>query len=281
MFNEVIVGVGDYEAGRDTVALARELAASGRPLTLAHVEVVGPKRVPRSEAAWPEADCRRARKWLALLGDELRVDAEPVCVKSHSVAKGLRTLAAAKDADLVVIGASRRDDYERLLIGDDTREVLENPACAVAVAPVGYASRPSRLKKIGIGYDGSPASERALAVGRRLVRDLGVSLSAFEAVPVPPQGYDPWNAQRELDEDVEEARARIAQLGDVEPQAASGDATEALARYGTSVDLLVLGSHKHGLIDKLMSGSTALQHADSAPCPLLVLAGTPHAASPH
>ena len=94
MFNDVIVGVGDYEAGRDAVALARELAASGRPLTLAYVEVVGPKRVPRSEAAWPEANCRRARKWLALLGDELRVDAEPVCVESHSVAKGLRTLAA-------------------------------------------------------------------------------------------------------------------------------------------------------------------------------------------
>ena len=110
MFNDVIVGVGDYEAGRDAVALARELAASGRPLTLAYVEVVGPKRVPRSEAAWPEADCRRARKWLALLGDELRVDAEPVCVESHSVAKGLRTLAATEDADLLVNRASRRDE---------------------------------------------------------------------------------------------------------------------------------------------------------------------------
>jgi nucleotide-binding universal stress UspA family protein len=191
MFNDVIVGVGDYEAGRDAVALARALAASGRPLTLAYVEVVGPKRVPRSEAAWPEADCRRARKWLALLGDELRVDAEPVCVESHSVAKGLRTLAATEDADLLVIGASRRDEYERLLIGDDTREVLDNPGCAVAVAPVGYASRPSRLKKIGIGYDGSPASERALAVGRRLVRDLGVSLSASRQSPCLPRVTTP------------------------------------------------------------------------------------------
>jgi nucleotide-binding universal stress UspA family protein len=173
MFNDVIVGVGDYEAGRDAVALARELAAGGRPLTLAYIEVVGPKLVPRSEAAWPEADCRRARKWLALLGDELRVEAEPVCVESHSVGEGLRTLAATEAADLLVIGASRRDEYERLL--DRRRH-----ARGARQSGLRCCRRARRLcesaiafEEDRIGYDGSPASERALAVGRRLARDLG------------------------------------------------------------------------------------------------------------
>ncbi len=61
--------------------------------------------------------------------------------------------------------------------------------------------------------------------------------------------------------------------GDVEPHVVSSDdAAEALARYGASVDLLVLGSHRYRPIDHLLSGSTAQRLADDAPCPLLVLA---------
>ena len=129
-----------------------------------------------------------------------------------------------------------------------------------------------RLEEDRVGYDGSPGSERALAVGRQLAADLGGSLSAFHAVPVPLKVHDPWNSQRELDEGVEEARATIAQLGDVEAQAASGDASELLVGYGRSVDLLVVGAHRHDLVDELRSGSTAQRLAGSAPCPLLVLA---------
>jgi nucleotide-binding universal stress UspA family protein len=272
MFEDVIVGVGDYDAGRDAVALAKELAAGAQRLTLAYVEVVMVKPDPDSGPAWQDADRRRAIERLASLRDEFRVDAETVCVKAHSVAKGLRGLTGSAAADLLVIGASRRDEYERMYIGDDAREVLEKPPCAVALAPVGYASRRSRLKKIGVGYDGSPASGRALALCRQLAADLGGSLSAFQAVPEPLKVHDPWNSQRELEEGVEEARARVAQLGDVEAHAGSGDAAESLARYGRSVDLLVVGAHRHDLIDELRSGSTAQRLADDVPCPLLVLA---------
>ena len=267
MFNHAVVGVGDYEAGRDSVSLASELAAGAR-LTLAYVEVVP---APDSGAVWQEADCRRALEWLAALRDELDVEAKTICVEAHSVVQGLRALVTSEDADLLVIGASRRDDYERLYVGDDTRDVLKNPPCAVAVAPVGYAARARDLKKIGVGYDGSPASERALAVSRELVSELGGGLAAFQAVPPAIRVHDPWNPQRERDQEVERARAHVAQLGDVEPGAASGDPAEALARYGASVDLLVIGSHRHELVDDLMSGSTAQRLAGSAPCPLLVL----------
>jgi nucleotide-binding universal stress UspA family protein len=272
MFNNVIVGVGDDEAGQDAIALAKELGAGARRLALADVEVVTLKPDPDSGVVGQEADRRRALERLASLRDEFRVHADLLCVEAHSAAQGLRALVTSEDAELLVIGASRRDEYERQFVGDDTRDVLKNPPCAVGVAPVGYATRTPRLKKIGVAYDRSQASERALAVGRELVGELGGTLSAFQAVPESVQVHDPWNAERELDEDVEEARTSIAQLGDVEAHAASGDAAEALAQYGTSVDLLVVGSHKHGLIDELMSGSTAQRLADSAPCPLLVLA---------
>ena len=134
-----------------------------------------------------------------------------------------------------------------------------------------YASGPSALSRIGAAYDGSPESERALALARQLAREHSAELSAFEAVPEPLDVHDAWNPQPEIDEGVAKARERVARSGDVEAHAASGDAAEELARYGASVDLLVVGSHKYRPIDHLSPGSTVQRLADVAPCPLLVL----------
>ena len=82
-------------------------------------------------------------------------------------------------------------------------------------------------------------------------------LSAFEEVPEPVRVHDPWNVEVEIDAGVAKALPRVAELGDVEPHAASGDAVEELARYTASVDLLVLGPHQHRPKDQLMGGSTS------------------------
>ena len=103
-------------------------------------------------------------------------------------------------------------------------------------------------------------------------RERSADLSAFQAVPEPTYVHSLVDPQPEIEAGLAEARKRIAELGDVEAHAASSDdAPEALARYGSAVDLLVIGSHKYRPIDHLLSGSTAQRLADNAPCPLLVL----------
>jgi nucleotide-binding universal stress UspA family protein len=272
MFDNVIIGVDDPEGGRDALALARQLASPDGDLTLAYVQVVMPRPDEDSGAASLAADRRPALQRLVSLRDTSHLDARVLAIQARSVAAGLHELASRRDADLLVIGASRRDPYERMLVRDDTRAVLENPPCPVAVAPLGYARRASGLDRIGAGYDGSPESERALGVARELARELGGRVSAFRAVPEPVRVRDAWDPQPEIDEGVAQARRRLAELGDLEPYAASADdAAEALARYGTSVDLLVVGSHEYRPIDHLLSGSTAQRLADDAPCPLIVL----------
>jgi hypothetical protein len=49
------------------------------------------------------------------------------------VGRRLHDMASARDADLLVIGASRADEIYRELVGDDARELLNNPPCEVAV----------------------------------------------------------------------------------------------------------------------------------------------------
>jgi nucleotide-binding universal stress UspA family protein len=70
---------------------------------------------------------------------------------------------------------------------------------------------------------------------------------------------------------VDQARARITALGDVEPHAGAGDPAEELARYSDTVDLLVVGSRGEDPIGRLAHGSTARDLAETAHCPLLVL----------
>jgi nucleotide-binding universal stress UspA family protein len=50
---------------------------------------------------------------------------------------------------------------------------------------VGYAARARALDTIGVAYDGSPQSERALTVASELARERVAELSAFKAVPEP------------------------------------------------------------------------------------------------
>jgi nucleotide-binding universal stress UspA family protein len=279
MFGDVLAGIRDREAGRDAVALARELVAPRGKLTLVHVDVVTAKPAPDSAAARDASHRREALEQLTSLSRELRVDAELACPEARSVRHGLHELASGRHADLLVVSASRRDEIAREMIGDDTREILDDPPCAVAVAPLGYFGRAAQITKIGVAYDGSAESERALALARTLAAELGAELSAFEAVRAPMGVRDPANVEGEVDERVEHARKRLAALDGVEPHAAFADhAVDGLHAYGGSVDLLVIGAHDYTPVDHLLEGSTSQRLAGDASTPLLVLATAKRAA---
>jgi nucleotide-binding universal stress UspA family protein len=271
MFNKVIVGVADQQAGRDAIALARRLAAPDTKLTLAFVQPRVLGATPGSDTVAENAERRRALERLVELADEAQVDAQPVAVQARSVAAGLHELAR-RGGDLLVVGGTNSDDYERVFIRDDTREVLKDPPCPVAVAPGGCAPDVAAPERIGVAYDGSPGSERALEVARTLAHEHRCHLVAFEAVREPVRIHDAWHVDREIQATVAAARERIATLSGVEVQVSAGEAVEELVRFGASVDLLVVGAHEHKPFEGLRDGSTAQRVAADAPCPLLVLA---------
>lgn len=163
-----------------------------------------------------------AQARLESLREEPGADPLVIWNEARSVAGGLRELAAERGADLLVVGASRSDAFEGALIGDQTRAVLGQAPCAVAVVPRGHAERTHALVRIAAAYDGSAASERAVAVARELARRHQAALTAFEVVPEPLYLRDPWNPQPEIDQRVAAAREHVAALRDVEPQAGPG-----------------------------------------------------------
>jgi nucleotide-binding universal stress UspA family protein len=275
MFENVVVGVDTYETGCDAIELTRVLAPVKGKITLLYVEVVQSEPTSASPTRLDAERQRFGLERLARLRDDAQITADVERVQAPSVRHGLHDFAADRDAGLIAIGAGRHDSVTRMFLGDEARSLLEDAPCPVAVAPAGYARRSAALKKIGVGYDGSPASERAIAVARKIAADHGASMSVFEAVRAPVYARDIWDVEDEIDEHVEQARRRIAALGHVEPHAEFGeDAVAALRRYAPSVDLLVLGSHRYRRPGLLIERSKAQRLADDPPTPLLVLART-------
>lgn len=274
MFKNVLVGVDEGEGGRDVIALANALLTAGGELTLAHVfieDLIGSR-------VWsdPGVEARRehARELLERVAAEASVAPRIRWRGASSVGRGLHEIAEALEADLLVVGSSRRGLLGRVRLADDTRAALNGAPCAVAVAPAGYDSEAAALmREIGVGYNGSPESEQALEVARALAKQTGAKLSAFQAVSIPTYVFRGRTAVdgTVIKEVIDEARSRIAALDGVEAHSAYGDPVEELTLYSASLDLLVLGSRGYGPLGRLVHGSTTQHLARTARCPVLIL----------
>lgn len=271
MFRHVIVGVDGGPTGRDAVAVAKLLVAADARLVLAHVHELTPVR--GASGAYGVAEHDASMRLLEQEREATAVEAESITVTASSVGRGLHYLAETNDADLLAVGSSARSFAGRVLVGDITRAALIGASCAVAVAPLGYSHEAAAIAKIGVGYDGSPESEAALAFARELAAHHGAKLSALTVVePAAYAGLVRGVVRSDAQEQhLAEAKDDLNALGDVEGEVAFGLAGEELAAFGARVDLLVVGSRGYGPIRRLMLGSTAAQLASNARCPLLVL----------
>lgn len=269
MFSKVIIGVDGKQGGRDAVALARVLAAPGAELTLAHVNA-GYTTYSRAD----NGDFQRVEqeRSAALLDAERKAVGEDLDVRwtaSESVGRGLHRVAERLGADLLVVGSSTHGLLGRVLLGDDTLSALQGAPCAVAVAPIGYASDPVVIREVGVGYNGSSESVHALALAREIADRYGAKLSAMHAIVLP--FFRMTTLVEEIRYLVDDAIDEIKGLGDVEPHGVYGKASEELALYSASLDLLVVGSRGYGPLGRLLHGSTSRELARSCRCPLLVL----------
>ncbi|MGO9793813.1 MAG: universal stress protein [Solirubrobacteraceae bacterium] len=273
MFNNVIVGVDGQQGGREAIALARKLMAEGGQLALAHVYPSAMMPVGSSNRGNEAAERERSLEVLSAACEQAGVEADRICISSASVGQGLHEVAECQHADVLVIGSCRRGLIGRVFVNDDTRDALNGAPCAVAVVPAGYSQRAGVVREIGVGYNASPESQHALAVARELAVARGAKLSAFEAISLPAYFFSAPGAPvvETIDACVDEARERIAALGEVEPHAAYGTAAEELTVYSASLDMLFVGSRGYGPIGRLVHSSTSRQLARTARCPLIVL----------
>ena len=277
MFGTIITGVDGRQGGRDALAFASALAEpAGNDLVAA---CTFPYE-PRSRAANPAYRSMLIDESSKLLATELEatgVKARPFPVADTSPARGLHRLAEHEHAGLIVIGTSRHGPIGRMLLGDVTHGTLSAAPCAVAVAPKGFTA--ADLRTVGVGFDGSPESRRALELAVELARQNGARLEIVTAVETPHavsmyKSYiDPAHLRAQAVEAAEQVLAEAMNGIDVEfaGEVVEQSPADALSDLSKRVDLLVLGSRNWGPIRRLMVGSTSHAVVGHAECAVLVL----------
>jgi nucleotide-binding universal stress UspA family protein len=275
MFNRVLIAIDENTSGRDAIALGLRLVSPTGKVVLAYVHPRCGTR-ERDDAE----DVNRVEREVALgfldsVNRELGLDAEVCSIGSNRIGAGLHRLAERTQADLLVLGSSAGGRRGRVLLTDETRHALNGAPCAVAAAPLDYADTGSAITEIGVAYnDGSQESRSAILVARALANDLGATLTAFEALPLPIYDIGPgvWSTLEEVIRDqCRTACARIAEETGLRASAACGDTVAELAMFSGIVDLLVVGSRSYGPLGRLVHGSTTLRLSRYARSPLLIL----------
>jgi nucleotide-binding universal stress UspA family protein len=199
--------------------------------------------------------------------------------------------ACSLGADLIVMGSHGRSGYERLLLGSVTEKVLHKAPCPVMVVPH-RADHPTpvgdvQFKRILCGIDFSDCSLAALEYALSVAEEADAQLTLVHVIQtrsyfnaLPPQVASTL-AQLNAEEEAE-AAARLQALvpESVRPFCAIRTSVThghhgwtdivRLAIEGDA-DLVVLGAHGHGAVERTLFGSTTHRVLREAPCPVLTV----------
>jgi nucleotide-binding universal stress UspA family protein len=248
IFRDIVVGVDGSPEARTALQLAVRLRAAGAHLLGVSVaEVHHAFHTGIEAASWMSSIRTAADKVRAETIKEL--DGLPnVAVRAGDghPAGVLLAAAAARESDLIAVGAGRHGRTAGLIFGSTATRIARESPCSVLIGHAG-ADPDVFPQRIIVGVDGSAHAADAEAVGRALADSFGAEIRRIAATR--GEQFDPSRPVRaELD-----AREPVPALGD-----ASRDA-----------DLLIVGSR--GLRGLAALGSVAERVAHRAACPVLIV----------
>ncbi|AOY92807.1 universal stress protein [Cupriavidus sp. USMAA2-4] len=242
--------------------------------------VLDPAAHPDQALAWAAGTgagdaLRIARQQLARDLAGLPVQADMQIAKSKDVAAGIRDMADAAGADLVVTGVARFELLGRFLLGSSVERLarsLPQPLLVVRNRPHGP------YREIVVACDFSPASRDALRCAARLFP--GQELTVFHAYQQPYSGMaDTAPPARGIPQAEQDACAafladsKLPASTRVRPVILRGALELLLTQHVRrhEADLVVMGAQGRGALASALLGSTAARLLDCLPCDALVV----------
>jgi nucleotide-binding universal stress UspA family protein len=197
--------------------------------------------------------------------------------------------AARLKPDLLVIGTHGRSGFDRLVLGSVAERVLRRATCPVLTVPPrvpdAVTAGPVLYGRILCGVDLSEASYAALGRALSLARESRGWLGVAHIIELLPGAEGPLPAALEplATQWAENAQAQFAAriphdlryLCTVDEIIARGNPRRTLLRLADEhrADLIVIGAHGKGTLDRLLFGSTAEGVVRGARCPVLTVRG--------
>lgn len=266
-------------------------ATDGSPGALAAVELLARLRLTPGDrlrllAVQPaegNAEPNLAPVRAQLAGCQAQVDEE---VRSGAPAEQILAAAAEFKASLIVVGATGVSGLKRLFSGGVAERVLHNAPVSVLVArPVRYG-----LKRVLAAVDNSPSAREVVEAVTHSAMPKHCDLRLVTVVPpreavvaVAPMVWEALSGELDkaikgpeqaAEEWLRELAASLPQEGTpISAEIGYGDPASTLVSLAErdEADLVVLGSHGEGGVDRLVLGSVPERVARDAACSVLVI----------
>ena len=292
----VVVGVsGSAEADVALDWALREAASYGVPLT-AVMAWNGPRGVQPHEY---QGQLDRRREDLLCLVDaavrRVGVDVEVVAKVAEGDAPDA-LMAAAEDADMLVLGRRRLGRLGRLVLGSVSSELVERAELPVTVVRTlggddggageqdgSGGAADGGARRIVVGVDTSGSSMLALRHAADVAAHTGATLEAVFAWQIttlaplpgswgwaPPLGEYEGFASSRLDEALAAADLALP-AGQLRRSVVHKSPAAALIDASSGADRVVVGARGLGGFDRLLLGSVSRQVLEYAACPVTVV----------
>jgi nucleotide-binding universal stress UspA family protein len=199
------------------------------------------------------------------------VPVEPM-VREGNASEEIRRTVRETRADLVVMGTHGRSGFQRLTLGSVTEAVLLDPPAPVLTVHRDVAHRKGLFRRIVCATDVSERTAHTLAVAMDLADEGAKRLTVLHVIE---EGRESSRGELERAALValqtlipDEARNSYR----IEEHVAFGQADREILRVAAEeeADLVVMGSHHHGLLRGLF-GSTIRGVVRGAACPVLLV----------
>jgi nucleotide-binding universal stress UspA family protein len=209
------------------------------------------------------------------LADTAEALIRPLC----SVGEPYECLVAEAESgsrDLIVLGVKGHSFVERALLGSVTRRVIGYTTKDVLVIPLNTSLG---WERILVASDCSPGSEVALARALALAAAYGSELTIVTAMDLPIRaqgealGVKDEVVRRCQDHVVEVQRRGEALDINIHGVVLEGQAYQVITKLARQekMDLIVMGSHGHTGLTRLLMGGVTERVIGHAPCPVLVV----------
>jgi nucleotide-binding universal stress UspA family protein len=243
--------------------------------------------VPPPAPPQPQDLSEEVRRFFAMNG--VPHDREDVVVTEGSAAKEIVRTAAELPVDLLVMGTHGRGGFERLFLGSVTEKVLRSTDVPVLTVPppveqVGTVAYKTILCPVEFSDPSIRGLEYALALAQEndarlmvlhVIEDGALALALPEGSPLTVSEY-----RRQLEAD---ARAQLEAVVPADARVwctpdervSSGKAYRVILQLAEAehAEILVMGVHGKGALNRRFFGSTTHHVIREARCPVLTLRG--------
>lgn len=277
----VVVALDGRAHDADAIALVRTLRnAFDGEIVLVHVVPELP--LGRGMGEFHSVELREGQELLARAAANIAEPVEVELINPWPASLALERVAVRRHATLIVLGSSHRNQLSRIVPGAVALRLLKSAPCPVAVAPVGYAEDPvGSITDVGVGYDASSGSDRALQAAASASARMKVPLHVYHAVPYDeldePARAQMMNVSKVI---LDRAREQLPPWMNARARELVGDPAAAIvsAVNDDNIGVLFAGSRGYGPLREGLFGGVCRALLRSAPCPIVLI---PHATANH